>query len=179
MMRGRVKLPANTGDVEDTGGKLLVVGMGRMIASNDPEVTLITYSLGSCVAVAVYDAQAHAGGILHSMLPDSRINPEKATIKPHMFVDTGLPALFHAVYALGGIKQRMQVKVAGGAQFLDHGKHFNIGSKNIAATFEILHRNGVNPNANECGGHQSRTLRMELSSGRLTLESPGYPPRLL
>lgn len=154
----------------------LIVGMGDMLTSDDPAAQLVTYSLGSCVGVAIYDPVAKVGGLLHAMLPDSTINPERAAARPFMFVDTGLPAMFHAVYALGGLKHRLIVKLAGGAAFLDAKKIFNIGERNIAATKAMLARNGIALAACETGGHESRTVRLDLVNGGFALEIPGRKP---
>ena len=159
--------------------KSLVIGVGDMLSSNDAQATLVTYSLGSCVGITIYDPVARVGGLLHAMLPDSTINAERATDRPHMFVDTGLPALFHAVYALGGSKARLVVKLAGGAEFMDENKVFKIGSRNVEATVAMLARNGVALTANETGGRESRTLKLDLGTGRLKLETPGRPPQEL
>lgn len=150
-----------------------------MIASNDMFSCVVTYSLGSCVGVTVYDPVAKCGGLLHAMLPDSTINAERAKARPFMFVDTGLPALFHAVYALGGLKPRLVIKMAGGAQFLDEKRVFNIGQRNVDAVIGMLTKNGVKPGIVECGGNESRTLRLDLASGEVMLETPGKQPRLI
>lgn len=171
--------PQRFGWVVAAPKKNLVVGMGDMLASNDAQATLVTYSLGSCVGVAIHDPVARVGGLLHAMLPDSTINFDRASSRPFMFIDTGLPALFHAVYALGGIKQRLVVKLAGGAQFLDEKKIFNIGQRNVEATLSMLERNGVTPHASACGGFNSRTLRLNLGTGALTLDVPGETSRNL
>lgn len=159
--------------------KQLIVGMGDMLTSNDTTALIVTYSLGSCVGVVIYDPIAKVGGMLHAMLPDSTINLERAAKRPFMFLDTGLPAMFHAVYALGGLKHRLLIKMAGGAEFLDEKKVFNIGQRNVEATKAILQRNGVSLTASETGGRESRTVRLDLSNGNFTLELPGKPPRLL
>ena len=153
--------------------KTLIVGMGDMLVSNDSSAQLVTYSLGSCVGVTIYDSVAKVGGMLHAMLPDSTINAERAASRPNMFVDSGLPAMFHAVYALGGLKHRMVVKVAGGAEFLDKNKVFNIGRRNIEALMTMLARNGVKLEASATGGHESRTMRLDLNTGAVTLDIPG------
>lgn len=153
--------------------------MGDMLASNDVSSNLVTYSLGSCVGIAIYDPIAKVGGLLHAMLPDSTINPDRAIARPFMFVDTGLPAMFHAVYALGGAKTRMVIKFCGGAQFLDEKKIFKIGERNIEATIAMLARNGVRIAASETGGHESRTVRLDLANGNFTLDIPGKKPYLL
>jgi chemotaxis protein CheD len=93
-----------------------------------------------------------------------------------MFVDTGLPGMFHAVYALGGIKGRLVVKLAGGAEFLDEKQIFRIGQRNVEATLQMLERNGVRVGARETGGRESRTVRLDLSNGNLTLDLPGKAP---
>src|SRR5882757_9788643 len=87
--------------------KNLIVGLGDMLVSNDVSAQLVTHSLGSCVGIVIYDPIAKVGGLLHAMLPDSTINLARAEMRPYMFVDTGLPAMFHAAYALGGAKSRM------------------------------------------------------------------------
>lgn len=159
--------------------KNLIVGMGDMLASNDVSAQLVTYSLGSCVGIAIYDPIAKVGGLLHAMLPDSTINADRAAARPFMFVVTGLPALFHAVTALGGAKARLVIKFCGGAEFLDAKKIFKIGSRNVAATLATLGRNDVRSAASETGGHESRTVKLDLSNGNLLLDIPGKKPFLI
>lgn len=90
-----------------------------MKVSNNQEDVLITYALGSCIGVAVYDPLVRVGGLLHFMLPDSNLDVDKAKANPAMFADTGIPLLFKSCYRLGAEKHRMVVKVAGGASILD------------------------------------------------------------
>src|SRR4051794_40318201 len=96
----------------------VVVGVGDLGASNNPMLTLSTYALGSCVAVVAYDPATRASGILHLMLPDSSISPDKAIGQPAMFADTGLPLLFRALDGLKGDRSRLRLFVAGGASVL-------------------------------------------------------------
>lgn len=156
--------------------KTIVVGVAEMVASNDTEASLVTYSLGSCLGVAVFDPVRHAGALLHAMLPDSAIDPVKRAEQPDMFVDTGLPRLFRAVYALGGERSRLTVRMAGGAQFMDEGKVFNIGMRNIEQARSLLARNGFRIHAEDTGGQTSRTLRLNLANGQFTVHSPGVAP---
>lgn len=159
--------------------KALVVGVADMVASNDSGAELVTYSLGSCLGVTVYDPVKKVGGLLHLMLPSSNIDAVKAQTSPHMFVDTGVPRLFQAVYSMGGERHRVVVKVAGGAQFLDHQRTFNIGERNIQAFTAILERNGHKVAAHDVGGVCSRTVRFDLTTGNVSIHSPGQPPYLL
>jgi chemotaxis protein CheD len=159
--------------------RALVVGVGDMIATNDAGSELVTYSLGSCVGVVVYDATRRIGGLLHVMLPDSTISPEKAATRPHMFMDTGLPRLFHAVFALGANRQQLVVRMAGGAQVLGDQQLFQIGARNVRAAQDMLARNGVGLHAQDVGGCVSRTLRLKLATGTVMVHSPGSSPYAL
>jgi len=95
------------------GEQRLVVGLGALAVSDNPEVTLTTYSLGCCLGVTIYDPAMRAGGLLHAMLPDSSINAAKANQQPAMFVDKGVAALFRAADELKIEKHRAQICVAG------------------------------------------------------------------
>jgi chemotaxis protein CheD len=153
--------------------KSLVVGVADMVVSNDPSADLVTYSLGSCLGVVIYDPVKKIGGLLHIMLPDSKIDPTKAATTPFMFVDTGMPRLFAAAYSLGADRNRIVIKVAGGAQLLDPRRTFNIGERNIQALSNIIVRNGLSIAAQDVGGLSSRTVRLDNSTGNISIQSPG------
>lgn len=151
----------------------IVVGVSDMKVSNDPESVLVTYSLGSCIGVAVYDVAARVGGLLHFMLPESSLDPSKAEKNPHMFADTGIPALFKATYALGAAKQRMKVIVVGGAQVLDQAGFFNIGKRNHMAVRKIFWKNNVMVNFEDVGGNSNRTVKLTIRDGKTWLKVSG------
>jgi chemotaxis protein CheD len=149
----------------------LIVGMGGMQVSNDPKVTIVTYALGSCIGLTVYDPVGGVGGLLHYMLPDSSTNPEKAQSNPFLFADTGIPLFLQEVYRLGGDKGRMQVKAAGGARLLDDSGYFNIGKRNYMALRKLLGENNILIQAENVGGQVNRTVRLDMGSGRVWVKS--------
>jgi len=151
----------------------LVVGVGDLQVSGDPDDSIITYSLGSCVGVCIYDPVARVGGLLHYMLPESKLSPEKAAAYPYMFADTGIPALFRKAYALGAVKGRITVRAAGGAEILDAAGLFNIGKRNLLELRKILWQNGMMLGRSEIGGTVNRTVAMEISSGEVILKTSG------
>ncbi len=151
----------------------MIVGVANMQVMHDPEFTLITYSLGSCIGVAIHDPVAKVGGLLHFMLPDSHIDPQKAQTKPFMFADTGIPLLFKEAYKLGGEKTRMTVKVAGGSQIMGELGYFNIGKRNYLALRKIFWANNVLIRAEDVGGNVNRTLSIELFSGKVWVKTSG------
>jgi chemotaxis protein CheD len=151
----------------------VIVGVADLAVSNNPNVVFTTYSLGSCLGISVHDPVARVGGLLHLMLPDSTIDPAKATANPAMFVDTGVPALLRAAFQLKAEKARLRVCVAGGAQILDDNNFFNIGRRNHDALLRILERNGLAIHAAAVGGQVNRTMMLRVSDGSVTLRISG------
>jgi chemotaxis protein CheD len=143
----------------------IIVGIADMKISNDSKDILVTYALGSCIAVAIYDPVAKAGGLLHYMLSDSSIDLNKAKVNPFLFADTGIPALFKSCYRLGAEKKRIIVKTAGGASILDDADYFRIGEKNIMALRKIFWKNNVFIEKEDMGKNYNRTVRLDIASG--------------
>ena len=153
--------------------------MADMKISDDPKVTLVTYSLGSCIGLAVYEPVAYVGGMLHYMLPESEMDLKKAKEVPLMFADTGIPLLFKACYKLGAEKRRMTVKVAGGSQIMDSSEVFNIGKRNYAALRKIFWRNNVLVDAEDIGGTCNRTMWLSIATGEVKLKVSGQGHKVL
>lgn len=151
----------------------LIVGVADMKVSNHPEATLATYSLGSCIGLAIYDPVAKAGGLLHYMLPESSLDMRKAQKNPYMFGDTGIPLLFKETYKLGAKKNRLQVIVAGGAQILDMKGLFNIGKRNHTILRKMFWKNNVMVDFEEIGGNVNRTLKLVIQDGAAWLKVSG------
>ncbi len=135
------------------------------------EGTLVTYALGSCIGLMVYDRVARVGGMLHYMLPDSAIDLEKAAANPAMFADVGIPLLFRSCYQLGAEKKRMVAYAAGGAEPLTGFNSFEIGRRNQLALKKILWKAGVILRGESLGGTLSRTVRLELATGRIGMRT--------
>jgi chemotaxis protein CheD len=151
----------------------VVVGVADCQISQDHDAMLVTYALGSCIAVAIHDSAAGVGGLLHFMLPESSIDLVKAESNPFMFADTGIPLLFRRAYEHGAEKRRITVRLAGGAQIMDESGIFNIGKRNCLAVRKILWKAGVLVHGEAVGGTVSRTVRLEVGSGRFWLRGPG------
>ena len=151
----------------------LTINIADVRVSDDPHVDLVTYSLGSCIGVAVWDPEARVAGMLHYMLPDSSLSPEKAEDKPGMFADTGIPALFKAAYKLGAKKQRMKVIVVGGSQVLDQKGFFNIGKRNDIAVRKMFHKNNVIIDYKDVGGTVNRTIKLAINNGDIWIKVSG------
>ena len=150
-----------------------IVGVGDMKVSNNPAESVITYSLGSCIGLVVYDPAVRVGGMLHYMLPESSIDREKAVARPFMFADTGIPILFKSAYQLGAVKSRIRIYVAGGAEILDQKGFFNIGKRNYMALKKMFFKNNVIIHKQDVGGNTNRTVRLEIGTGDIYVKTSG------
>ena len=151
----------------------LVVGVADYAVSMDERAFLVTHALGSCLAIVAHDPVARVGAMLHVMLPDSSIDVAKAVANPSMFVDTGVPHLFREAYKLGAMKERMVVKVAGGACVHKGTDMFEIGKRNVIALRRILWKNNVMIRAQDVGGSVSRTVTLDVGTGTVQLRTVG------
>jgi chemotaxis protein CheD len=141
--------------------------------TNDPHTVLAIYGLGSCIGLAIYDPVAAVAGMLHFMLPESSLNPDKAIVNPFVFADTGIPRLLRSAYDLGAEKRRLLVGVVGGAQVVDAAGSFHVGKRNQVALRRILWKAGILIHAEDVGGTTSRSVRLEVSTGRLWVRGTG------
>jgi chemotaxis protein CheD len=149
----------------------LTVDIADMQVSGKPDDVLVTYALGSCIALMVWDPIRHAGGMIHYMLPQASTAPEKAKVKPYMFADTGIPMLFHAMYALGCNKKDLVVKVTGGAALMTQSDLFEIGKRNHLIMRKLLWKAGVPIRAEDVGGTDYRTARLFNADGHVTIKT--------
>jgi chemotaxis protein CheD len=156
----------------------ITVEIADLKVSSNPAVVLVTYALGSCIAVMVYDPVMKAAGMIHYMLPLSESSPEKATERPAMFADTGIPLLFHSMYSLGCKKQGLIVKVAGGGSLYDDNGHFAIGQRNYTILRKMFWKAGVMITSEDVGGTKSRTARLFVDTGRCTITASGEETEL-
>jgi chemotaxis protein CheD len=151
----------------------VVVGIADMKLSSQPGTQIVTYALGSCLAVCIFDPKAGVGGMLHAMLPQSSVSPEKAKDRPFMFVDTGLPVLFKEAYKIGAEKERIVVVAAGCASLkaMGGGDCFEIGERNYMVMKKLLWRNHVKLHTEDVGGNCTRNMSLDLDTGRVVISS--------
>lgn len=152
-----------------------VVGVGDMGLRKADSGRLITYALGSCVAIGLFDPQSRVAGLLHAMLPSVRYATERTRDRHWMFVDTGVPQMFRDAYEEGAEKKRLRVVVAGGAsvRLSSNNDMFQVGAKNVAMVKALLQKNAVTVAAWHTGGNHARTLAFDLASGEATIEMAG------
>ena len=148
-----------------------VIGIAEMRVTTDSSAVLVTYALGPCIGLTLYDPQAGVGGLLHAMMPLSTADADKAAAKPAMYTDTGVTALLQALFDRGATRRNIIAKVAGGSASLDGAGVFRTGERNHMVLRKILWKNDILIAAEDVGGTQARTLILEMATGRTFVKS--------
>jgi len=149
----------------------VVVKIADAKISSSPNEVIVTYSLGSCIGVCLHDRISKIGGMLHFQLPESKLNAERALVKPFMFADTGFNLLFDSLLAAGAKKKYLKVKIAGGASMKGGPEAFEIGKRNYLALRRLLWKKGLMIAAEDVGGNVPRTLYLDIESGSLLVKA--------
>lgn len=153
----------------------IILGVGELGATNDPDGCVKTYALGSCVAVILMCPKTRTIGMVHVALPESRINPDKVKTRPGYFADTGIPTLIKKMAAFGcdPSGRGFIVKLAGGARIMDPNNTFNIGKRNALAVKKTLWKYSLGAVAEDLGETYSRTVTVSVATGETLISSPG------
>jgi chemotaxis protein CheD len=147
------------------------VGIAGMKVSNRLGDILTALSLGSCMGAALYDEAVHIGGLLHVVLPDSKIDPANAKEHPLVYVDLGVPALIDEMVRQGAGKHRLTAKAVGGASLFGAEDMFQIGQRNYVALQQILWQYDIGIIAEDTGGNAARSMRLHIGSGKVVVSA--------
>ena len=155
----------------------LTIGIADMqFAQNSG--TLITYALGSCIGICLYDPAIKLGGLLHIMLP---LNMEAGRKNPLKYADTGMAEMIRQMEAKGANRARIVAKIAGGAKMFEvtGGALGNIGLRNLESVRIQLKKLGLRLANEDVGGTVARTMSMDVATGEVSVRSYGRPELFL
>ena len=137
--------------------------------------TLITYALGSCIGICLYDPLTKVGALIHIMLP---LNMETGRTHPMKYADTGVRETLKMMESMGASRARITAKIAGGAKMFEisgGGSLGNVGQRNIESVHMVLKREGIRLLKEDVGGTGARTLSFDVSDGTGCVRSHGRP----
>ena len=150
----------------------LVVGIADMKMARGSGM-LVTYALGSCIGICLYDARIRLGALVHIMLPLNMEAGRKSTMK---YADTGIRETLRQMEAKGASRARITAKLAGGAKMFETGAALgNIGQRNIESVHMVLKREGIRILKEDLGGSVARTLLFDVATGQGCIRSYGRP----
>ncbi len=134
--------------------------------------TLISYALGSCVGICLYDSIRGIAGMSHVLLPDSRMCPRDQNVMK--FADTAIEELINRMQRQGAAKHRLTAKIAGGAQLFGNdtsSKSMRIGDRNVQAVKEHLNRYNIRILSEDTGLNYGRTVEFCSVDGSVIISS--------
>jgi chemotaxis protein CheD len=141
-------------------GDLRVAGDGTVLAA---------LGVGSCVVVALWDAEARVGGLAHPLLPEPAA---PAAGDEGRFVTTALPWLLELMRRAGADRVRIRATIAGGASLvaaLSEANAGNVGPRNLEAVRRALRAAQLPIDGEDVGGVASRSLYLDTGDGGVTV----------
>ena len=151
----------------------LIVGIADMKMAQKGE-RLITYALGSCIGICLYDPQIKLAAMVHIMLP---INMEAGRKNTFKYADTGIRETLNQMVVKGAVKGRITAKIAGGARMFEvnGGTLGSIGQRNSESVHQVLRRENIRLLWEDVGGKVARTMEFDSATGNGIIRSYGVP----
>ena len=98
------------------------------------EDMLIMTTLGSCIAVCLWDRMARVGGMNHFMLPEGSAD----SVDSGRYGSYAMELLINEMLKRGASRATMEAKVFGGGAVLQGMNSLNVGERNTAFVLEYL-----------------------------------------
>ena len=155
--------------------QVFTVDPGEIAVTDDRNTSLVAESLGSGVAVCIWDPETHVAGLLHVLLPDSANHAaDLAQAHPAWFADTGIPLLLQIAANYGWQRSRSLIYLLGGAE-VDGAMlpRVQVGRRNIVAARKALWSAGMLITREITGGHDARNLALSVCTGTLEFGEDG------
>lgn len=150
--------------------KIIVqIGDGNIASAGQ---TLVSYALGSCIGVCLYDEKAQIAGMIHAVLPANEGSKEIMSQQQYRYADQGIRRLIHEMCARGAKKSRLTAKLAGGARmFQTINYEWEIGERNIQMAKKILAAEGIPLLAEDTGEDYGRTIWFTAEDGKVRVNA--------
>lgn len=137
---------------------------GHIHVSKEPAV--ISFILGSCVAVCVWDAVSGIGGATHFLLPtwDGR-----GTATPR-YGSVAIPLLLQKLADAGADRSQLRAKVFGGGCLFDMMRDQtsgmeHLGTRNIETAKEFLAKAQIRIISSDLGGERGKRIEFYTKTG--------------
>lgn len=141
---------------------------------------LVTIGLGSCIAIVLHDKVARVGGLAHVLLPSPALS--RCGGNPAKTPQGAVPRLLELMAGRGASPRRITARLVGGASMfaaLSPPGTIQMGERNVVATRQVLHAHGIPLVAEAVGGDYGRTVRLDVSDGRVEVRSVAHGVRTL
>ena len=134
--------------------------------------------LGSCVGITFWVERLRIGALCHPMLPafptqQAAAIPRAAGLR---YVDFAIRDMAAQLDALGAARSEVEVKIFGGADVLDVGRHHSrptVGRLNGEVAVSVLRAEGYKVAASSLGGREGVHIQFNTLSGEVLLRRFG------
>jgi len=150
----------------------LFVGIAELEVARAPG-QLTALALGSCVAVILHDPTARVGGLAHVLLPSPTVGRPRSD-QPGRFAPSAVATLIEGLHELGALSPRLTARLVGGASMfaaLQPPGTIQMGERNVHASREALHRQGIRLVGEAVGGDFGRSVDFDVATGRVVVTS--------
>ncbi len=147
--------------------KVAQVLPGDFYASKAPMVVYTV--LGSCISACILDPVSKVGGMNHFMLPapkgDGRHDSWGESAR---YGSYAMEMLINTIMKLGGCKDRLEVKIFGGAKLFESSR--NVGENNIEWAINYIETEGLNLLKQDTGDLYPRKIYYFTETGRVLMK---------
>jgi chemotaxis protein CheD len=150
-----------------------LVGISEYKLTDHTQDVMVTYSVSSCLGITLFDPENNIGGMLHSMLPFSELDPVRAEMNPGMFTDTGVSKLIELMVELGADPTNLVAKAAGAARPQGTNLVTEISDRHYQALGQILELHQIPLIAEDIGGTASRNVYLYMEDGKTLVSRDG------
>ena len=151
---------------EKQGVRVVKLFSGDWHASADREVMLATI-LGSCVSACVRDPVTKIGGMNHFLLPG--MHTTLCSTEGGRYGVHAMETLINHILSHGGRKERLEVKVFGGANVLNNSTR--IGSQNALFIRHYLEKERIPIHSEDLEGDWPRRVHYYPVSGKVMVRT--------
>jgi len=155
---------------------ILSVGISEFKVAAEPTV-LVTYGLGSCVGIALFDPVARMGGLAHTLLP-TPVRDRENVPKSSKFTCWAVELMVEELVNCGCATERLVAKLAGGASMFEsqyRSARGGIGERNVLAAKAALEGSGIPLVAEDTGEDYGRSLEFNTATGIITVRALQRP----
>lgn len=154
----------------------VVVGLGEMHISDDPNYILSCLGLGSCIGISAYDPVARVGAMVHVVLPHCNDPQFEKTLSK--YANTALPFMLNEMSKKGALKNRLIVKMAGGAKIISNippNSMLDIGARNCEAMKAAFEESKLDVKAESLRGTLGRSMWLYIDTGITRVRTTASP----
>ena len=143
-----------------------------------PGQLLVSYALGSCVGVCLYDVKIRIAGMAHIILPDRTYAVGQKN--EYKFAADGTRKLLDEMCRQGAQRRYITAKIAGGAKMFGTAENdWDIGQRNVIGVKQVLSEERIRLTAEDTGSNYGRTITFSAEDGIMEVSTVRHPVKRL